>query len=341
MTGKSHITATERDQIGVLLASGLTLSEIARKLGRSKSSVWYEIHCNSRSGEYTPILADSLSRERNTASRKTNAAVDPGIWSFVIEKLRYGWSPEQISGRLKRKHHGQSVISYETIYRYVYSPKGRKENLREYLPRAHRKRYSQYSRKAYGRGIPHKVNIAFRSEEIKTRKAFGHWEADVVEGKNHSGGIQAVQERKTRYYQGRLIPHIDSEHGIRAQKKLLEKYPKPARKSVTFDNGRENYNHEQLQRDLNMDTYFCDPYCSNQKASIENQNGILRRYIPKKSDLTTIKQWELDLIIEEINNKPRKCLGYLTPKEAFYQELKSVLISNRSDSIEDLHGSEG
>ena len=333
MTGKGHITAAERDQIGLYLASGVSLSEIARKLGRSKSSIWHEVCVNSRGGTYQPILADHLSRERNTASRKTNAATDPGVWSHVIDKLRSGWSPEQIAGRLKKKHHGQSVISYETIYRYVYSPKGRKENLREYLPRAHKKRYPQYSRKAYGRGIPNKVNISLRPEVVNQRLVFGHWEADVVEGRGHSGGIQAIEERKTRYYQAKLIPNIDSEYGIRAQRGMLAKYPKPARLSVTFDNGRENYNHEQLPRDLDTQTFFCDPYCSNQKASIENQNGILRRYIPKKTDLATVAQWELDLIIEEINNKPRKCLGYATPIEAFYHELKSVLSSNRSDSI--------
>jgi len=333
MTGKGHITAAERDQVGVLLAGGVSLSEIARKLGRSKSSIGYEIKHNSRSGTYQPILADRLSWDRNVASRRTNAAVDPGVWGFVADKLRYGWSPEQIAGRLKKKHHGQSVISYETIYRYIYSPKGQEENLREYLPRAHKKRYPQYSRKAYGRGIPNKANISLRPEEMNQRLVFGHWEADVVEGKGHSGGIQAVLERKTRYYQAKLIPNIDSEYGIRAQKKLLSKLPEAARRSVTLDNGKENYNHEQLQRDLQTQTFFCDPYCSNQKASIENQNGILRRYIPKKTDLSTVAQWELDLIIEEINNKPRKCLDYATPREAFYQELKTVLSSKRSDSF--------
>jgi IS30 family transposase len=333
MTSKGHITAAERDQIGVWLASGISLSEIARKLGRSKSSISYEINHNSRNGAYQPILANRLSRERNVASRRTNAAVDPGIWGLVVDKLRSGWSPEQIAGRLKKKHHGQAVISYETIYRYIYSPKGQKENLREYLPRAHKKRYPQYSRKAYGRGIPNKVNISLRPEEVNQRLVFGHWEADVVEGKGHRAGIQAVEERKTRYYQARLIPSIDSEYGIRAQKRLLSKFPQKARLSVTFDNGRENFNHEQLQRDLNTKTFFCDPYCSNQKASIENHNGILRRYIPKKTDLSTVAQWELDLIIEEINNKPRKCLDFATPKEAFYHELKTMLSSNRSDSF--------
>jgi len=326
MTSKQHISAAERDQIGVLFASGVSQREIARKLSRSFSSINYEIAHNSRDGQYQPILANLLSRARNQASRKTNALKDPEIYSYVIDKLRSGWSPEQIAGRLRKKNHGKTVISHEAIYLYVYSPQGRKHNLREYLARAHKKRYPKHSRKSYRRGIANRVNISFRSEAINTRAEFGHWEADVVEGKNHSGGIQTLLERKTRYYQARLLPNIDSEYGIKAQKRLLSKFPTIARKSVTFDNGRENYNHEQLQRDLGTKTYFCDPYAAWQKGANENHNGILRRYIPKKTDLSNLSQWELDLIIEEINNKPRKCLKYSTPKEAFLQELKTSAI---------------
>lgn len=326
MTGKSHITAAERDQIGVLLASGISQNEIAKKLGKSKSSISYEIKHNSRNGEYQPILANYLSRERNLASQKKHARKDPRLYDYVIDKLRCGWSPEQIEGRLKKHNHGVTVISYETIYRYIYSPQGQRENLREYLARCHKKRYPKHHRKAYNRGIANKVNISFRPETVNQRRTFGHWEADVVEGKAHSGGIQTLLERKTRLYLARLLPNIDSEYGIKAQKRLLSKLPPKARRSVTFDNGRENYNHEQLQRDLNIKTYFCDPYAAWQKGANENHNGILRRYIPKKTDLSTVAQWELNLIVEEMNNKPRKCLQYQTPKEAFQQELKTPAI---------------
>ncbi len=326
MTSKSHIADSERDQIGVLSASGVSQRNIARKLGRSFSSINYEIHHNSRGDVYQPILAQYLSRERNLKSRKTAALKNQEIYSYVIDKLRCGWSPEQIAGRLKKKNHGLTVISYETIYRYIYSPKGRKENLREYLVRNHKKRLPKHSRKAYNRGIANKVNISLRPEQVNQRLVFGHWEADVVEGRFHSGGIQTLLERKTRYYLAKLLPNIDSEYGVRAQGYLLSKLPKVACQSVTFDNGRENYNHEKLQWEFGVKTYFCDPYAAWQKGANENHNGILRRYIPKKTDLSTIFQWELDLIVEEINNKPRKCLQYQTPKEAFKQELKTSAI---------------
>ena len=115
MTSKHHITAVERDQIGVLLASGISQNEIARKLGRSKSSISYEISHNSRNGEYQPILANYLSRDRNLVSQRRHALKDPVLYDYVYDKLRCGWSPEQIAGRLKKHNHGVTVISYETI----------------------------------------------------------------------------------------------------------------------------------------------------------------------------------------------------------------------------------
>lgn len=325
MTSKTHISAIERDQIGTLLSSGLGLRAVARKLGRSVSSIWLETKRNSINGEYFPIAAHRLSCERNLFNQSKHARKDPAIWNYVIDKLRSGWSPEQIAGRLKRHNHGVTVISYETIYRYIYSPKGKAENLREYLVRAHKKRYPKYGRKSYRRGIPNRVSIDLRPKKVSSKKTFGHWEADVVEGRGHSGGIQTLLERKTRYYQGRLLKKIDSEYGIRAQKKILSQFPNKARLTVTFDNGKENYNHQQLKRDLDINTYFCDPYSAWQKGSNENHNGVLRRYIPKKTDTSIIPQWELDFILEEINNKPRKCLKYETPKEAFKKELKTCV----------------
>ena len=326
MTNKGHITAIERDQIGTFISSGLSIRAVARKLGRSVSGIWLETKRNSINGEYFPIAAHKLSCERNLFSQRKHALKDHKIWDYVIEKLRWGWSPEQIAGRLKKHNRGVTVISYETIYRYIYSPPGREENLREYLVRAHKKRYPKHYRKSYRRGIANRVNINLRPEEINQKKIFGHWEADVVEGRGHSGGIQTLLERKTRYYQAKLIKKIDSEFGIRAQKHMLSKLPQKARLTVTFDNGRENYNHEQLKRDLDIKTYFCDPYSAWQKGSNENHNGILRRYIPKKTDLSNLPQWELDFIIEEINNRPRKCLKYQTPKESFQLELKTPAI---------------
>lgn len=332
MTKHRKISGEERDQIAVLLASGLSLRKIAGTLHRSISSISDEVKRNSLGGEYKSIAANQLSQERNRLSRKTNPLKDPKIFAYVFDKLRCGWSPEQIAGRLKRSNHGKSVICHETIYRYIYSPEGQKRKLNEYLVRHHRKRRPWYGRYLYRRGIANRISIRLRPEEINTRQTFGHWEADVVEGRKHSGGIQTLLERKTRYYLARILTHIDSEYGIQAQKYILGHVPPSSRKSVTFDNGKENFNHLQLKEALGIQTYFCDPNCAWQKGSNENHNGILRRYIPKRTDLTTVTQIELDWIIEEINDRPRKCLNYATPRESFKNEVKCNLLLKCSDS---------
>ena len=327
----NKIKEWERDQIAIMFASGASFRLIARKLNRSVSSIHTEIKRNSVNGEYQSIKAQELSQERNRKSRKLNPLKNPQIYSYVYDKLRCGWTPQQIAGRLKRDNNNQTIICHETIYRYIDSPEGRAKQLSEYLVRKHKKRRPWYGRKLYTRGIQNRVSITLRPEEINNRSVFGHWETDVVEGQAHSGGIQLVLERKTRLYDGKILINIDSEYGEKAQREMLIKYPKLARQSLTLDNGKENYNHHKLIRDLELYTYFCDPHCPWQKGSIENHNGILRRYIPKRTDITKITQFELDSILEEINNRPRKCLGYETPYEAFKRELKYYQLTGCSD----------
>lgn len=317
----------ERQLIELWLHNGKKVREIARQLNRSASSISDEIHRNSDTTGYHSISAQVKSEKRLSKSQSQKALKKDWIIDYIISKLRYGWSPEQIAGRLKREH-GKTVVCHETIYRYIYSHP--EKQLTQYLVRNHKRRKRKYSNWLPRRGISNRVSIHDRPEEINQRTTFGHWEFDVVEGKGHSGGAVTVVERKTRYYDAQKIDNIDSENGIWAQKKLLARHPKEATRSATFDNGKENYNHSQLNR-LGIKTYFCDPYCSWQKGSNENHNGILRRYIPKKTDFATFTQLELKAIIWEINNRPRKCLGYETSSEAFKRELQSIKKGKCSD----------
>lgn len=324
MKKHSKIQAWERDRIAILLSSGTSVRSIARELGRSHSSIISEVRRNGFTGEYQAIRANDLSRKRNTTSRRTNPLKDPSTYSYVIDKLRCGWSPEEIAGRLKRENDGETVICHETIYNYVYGKDGRRRNLFEYLVRKHRKRRKWYGRRQYQRGIPDRTSIDLRPKVVNQRKRFGDWEVDSVEGRAHQKGIHTFLERKTRFYRATLLENIDSEFGAGAQLETFGALPSKARRSATFDNGRENYNHTKLKIHLGMKTYFCNPNCAWQKGANEHFNGILRRYIPKKTDLTTISQLELDSITEEINNRPLKCLSYETPNEAFHRELKSI-----------------
>jgi len=332
MKKKQKISSGERDQIATLLASGVSLRKIALTLERSVSSISDEVKRNSIEGSYRSIAAQELSKQRNIQSRRNNPLKSAQIFSYVVDKLRCGWSPEQIAGRLKRENKGKNTLCHETIYRYIYSEEGRKKELVEYLVRHHYRRRKWHSRYLYRRGIANRISIRMRPKEVETKKVFGHWEGDVVEGKAHKGGIQTVLERKTRFYQAKILKAIDSEYGVRAQRDLLVSFPKRARKTLTLDNGKENYSHKKLQHWLGVKVFFCDPYCAWQRGANENHNGVLRRYIPKKADLTGLSPEDLDAIVEEINGRPRKCLNYETPYEAFTKELKLIKIPKCSDS---------
>lgn len=318
----SKITADERDHIACWHAAGVSNKEIGRRLGRYHTSIDRELKRNEHRGDYTAVAAQKLSERRNHLSRKRNALKDQKIYAYVVEKLRTGWSPEQIAGRLK-KEHKKTVLCHETIYRYIYfTPDGKKQELYDYLPRHRHKRRIRYGRSMRHPQIPERVSIHDRPEEVNSKKVFGHWELDAVEGKGHKEAIATFLERVSRYYQAVKMSNLDAEETIKAHLSVLGMFPEFARKSATFDNGKENTNHPKLWQYYGILTYFCDPYCSWQKGSNENHNGLLRRYIPKKTDLTTVYPHELKAIVTEINNRPRKCLNYATPKEVFCYYLK-------------------
>jgi IS30 family transposase len=315
-----QINFQERQLIELWLENRKSIRAIAQQICRSPSSISDEIKRNGDHNGYRAISAQRKNKKRISKSRSKNSLKKDWIIDYIITKLRYGWSPEQIAGRLKRKH-GKTIVCHETIYRYIYAHP--EKQLKQYLVRNHKRRKRKSSNWLPNRGISNKVSIHDRPEEIEGKNTFGHWELDTVEGKGHSGGITTALERKTRYYDAQKINNIDSEDGIWSQKKILTKYPKQAVKSATLDNGKENFNHTRLNQ-IGIKTYFCDPYCSWQKGSNENHNGILRRYIPKKTDFSSFTQLELDAIVYEINNRPRKCLNYETSSEAFNRELQSI-----------------
>lgn len=332
MKQNKKIDASERDKIAVWLSSGVKLREISRRLNRAVSSISDEVKRNSHGGVYTAIKAEELSSKRNKESRKFNPLKSPEIYSHVHKKLRDGWSPEEIAGRAKLENGGKTVICHETIYQHIYNDPVIKKEFVQYLVMKHQKRRKWYGRKGYQKGIQNRVSIRERDDTINQNIQFGHWEVDVVEGKAHQMGIQTFLERKSRYYHAEMMENIDSEVGIKTQLNVFSSLPQAARLSATFDNGRENYNHIKLKIHLGMKTFFCDPNCPWQKGSNENHNGVLRRYIPKKTDLTTVSQTELDAIVAEINDRPRKCLGYETPSEVFNRELQYYQLPRCSDS---------
>lgn len=330
MGKKKDLTAIERDQIAKGLVRGESISAIARRLDRAKSTISEEVKRNSTflksigAFEYIPSQAhqNNLKRRKDAGSinpRNNYRAID-----YALDKLRSGWSPELIYGRVKIEYPDDSRywMCPEAIYQLIYSKEYIKEHLWDNLPRKQRKRKRKSGRRVHKGHIPQRVSIHQRPVEATERKVLGHWEGDTVEGRSHKNGIHTEVERLSRLLLAKKVDTISSQDTITAQLELFKVLPKVACKSTTLDNGKENHKHFRL-KEINMSTYFADPYSSWQRGSNEWHNGLLRRYFPKGTDFTKVSQEELDEVVFEINNRPRKVLQFRTPLEVFNLLLRS------------------
>lgn len=316
----TKLTPNERDLIAVFLGQGLSLRAIASCLGRNVSSISREIKRNRFGDGYVAISAQFRSDKRRFDGRKRHPLKDPVTYAYVLEKLREGWSPEQISGRLKLEN-GRQIICPETIYQFIYSPNHKDLALWEYLPRKQKRRQRKFGRASKRLHIPNRVSIHLRPKEVEKRKEFGHWEGDTIIGKQEkSKAIHTEVERKTRFLAARIIGSKKVEETLNAQREIFTNF---LCRSVTTDNGFEFIGHESL-KSLGIATYFADPYSSWQRGTNEHHNGLLRRYLPKKTDFESLFQEELDDIVWEINNKPRKVHGFLTAQEMLELEQKAT-----------------
>jgi len=268
------------------------------------------------------IHAEVLSAKRKSNAGKRHPLKNKQVFQWVIKRMVRGWSLEQISGRMKLifKDDPLMRITPETIYSFIYSDEFRHRKFWEYLPWKRKKRKQKQGRSVHRGSIPDRVSIHLRPNSIDNKTEFGHFEGDTVEGLNHKGGVHTEVERVSRKFFVRLVAGINSDEAIKAQMEIFRPLPKEVRKSTTLDNGRENHKHMKL-KELGMQTYFADPYSSWQRGSNEHHNGLLRRYFPKKTDFSKITQFEIDEVVDEINSRPRKCLGYFTPNEVFLREL--------------------
>jgi len=326
----TKLTAQERDLIALWYGQGVSVRQVAKRLRRDPSSISREVRRNNFEDSqgkryYVAIHAQDKTEQRKRLARKRHPLKSPVIYDYVIKKLRLGWSPEQIAGRL-RKTYGKTVICHETIYAFVYSshPEAQRLRLWEHLPWKRKKRKTKAGRRVHRGRIPDRVSIHQRPESVNQRKVFGHWEGDSVEGRRiDKDGLHTEVERLSRLTKARKVTAINSEEANKAQGEIFASLPRKARKSTTLDNGKENHLHTKLKKRLGVKTYFADPYSSWQRGTNEYHNGLLRRYLPKKTNLASLTQGELNDIVEEINNRPRKVLNYNTPNEVFESYLNS------------------
>lgn len=316
-----HFTLEERRTLFRLLNAKLPIREIAGQLGRHRSTIYREIARNEfrevrHYRGYYPITAEDSARCRRRRQRKL--ARDAHLRGHVVEKLKLWWSPEQIAGRLKASGEDDRLC-HETIYQFVYSPEGRALELHRHLLRARRLRRRRFGRKPRSLKIPPERTIAQRPAEIGERQVVGHWEADLLIFQRVHGqaNLTSLVERKSRLV--RLIPNHDrrSRNVLGAIGKALRPLPARARQTITFDRGSEFLGYQQLAEGCGIATYFCDPHSPWQKGSVENANGRLRRFLPGELDLATLTPARLQEIEHQMNDTPRKCLGFRTPQEAF------------------------
>ena len=321
------LTEKERDLLAIWKAQGISNKQCAKRLTRSVSTIGRELKRNSFGQVYVAIHAQAkaTARQQEKAHAKEELK-NPDVYEYVTGRLRDGWSPDQIAGRLKRNHQTDTYwwITGETIYRWIYQKKQitADQPWYEYLRRKQKKRKKYKGRTVHRSRIPDRISIHDRPMIVNKRKQFGHWEGDTIEGRGHKSGVHTEVERMCRKVKAEKVDTITSEATIMVQQKLFADEPTVARRSTTLDNGRENHSHTLLRTTLGMKTYHADPYSSWQRGTNEHGNWHIRYYFPKGTDFTQVTDEELQDVIEEINNRPRKILGYLTANERYQQLLK-------------------
>lgn len=333
--GYVHLMPLEREFLGQSLARGESLRAIATMLGRSPSTLSRECRRNRLRARYSPLLAQTRANARAAQPRRPcKLHFDAPLWRTVSAQLRNGWSPEQIAGRLKRHypHDMRRRVSHETIYRalYILARGSLKRALITTLRQQHPRRGRHLDRRGQHTKIPHLVPIAQRPSDIAERQLPGHWEGDLLMGKQNRSAVGTLVERHSRYLLLARLPGQTAPKVRQGFSQRLRRLPKALRQTLTYDRGAEMAEHEALTRALHIRVYFADPHSPWQRGTSENTNGLVRQYLPKGTDFSAISQRELNHIATRLNTRPRRVLGFATPQEVFEQHL-SELQSNPPD----------
>jgi transposase, IS30 family len=326
----THLTIQEREQIMVGFALKLSRRQVAKRINRNPSTVINELNENGKwphkyNAHKAQQRADKLRRK---SKRQRKIDKHPKLMKYVMEKLELKWSPEQISNTLKIKYSNQPSmqISHESIYTYIYIlPRGEmRKELISYLRQSVRGRQKRKRGTDSRQGkIPNIISISERPEEVKSRTIPGHWESDLIVGKDHNSALGTIVERTTRTT---LLVPLKSKTAPEVRKafaKKLKTLPRQMIKSMTHDRGKEMSEHELFTKETKIQVYFADPYSPWQRGTNENTNGLIRQYFPKGTDFNTVSKAEILKAQKQLNERPRKTLGWMTPKESFARLLES------------------
>ena len=318
--GHKQLSQLERYQISTLHAEKFSIRHIARRLGRSPSTISRELKRNGDVRGYDSGRAHHKAKQRVSDSHALNVArIDPTVIPLVVKLLKCQWSPQQISKRLERDYGIR--ISHESVYQIILKDRKNGGSLYQNLRRKHKK-YQRRLGNANRRGqIKDRRSIDTRPASVETRAQVGHWEGDTVIGTQKKGTvIVTLVERKSRLLVARLAPEKSAKEVCAAIQDGLKKLA-PTVKTITFDNGKEFANHQEIAEELDCDVFFAHPYHSWERGTNENTNGLLRQYFPKGRSLDEVTEEQLQCVVDLINNRPRQILDYETPLEVFNRAL--------------------
>jgi IS30 family transposase len=315
----TRINKENRFEIYELKHSGLSVRKMAETIGKHPSTISRELKRNIGQRGYRPDQANALADARKKISKKSIK-----MTSDLVEKIEamllQDWSPEQISGVLKK----ESInISHERIYQHIWADKKLGGTLYKHLRHGHKRRYRKRGAKEKRGQIKNKVSIHDRPKIVDDKGRIGDWEIDLVVGKNHKNFIITAVERVSKYTLTAFSEYKDSSSISRAVVKLLNPL-KAVIHTITSDNGKEFTDHEEIAKELEAKYFFADPYASWQRGLNENTNGLLRQYFPKKSCFVSISEKMLKFAEEKLNNRPRKTLNFVSPLQIFSQECKLI-----------------
>lgn len=334
MSKLSRITFYEREKIELYLKMKKSCRWIGRKLCRNHTDISREINRNS--SNLFPYRAKDAQRLHDARLQKKNQKKlekykHKKLKDYVVKELKEDHSPDQIAGRLNNEPPPElegETISHESIYQYIYNGEGRFESLYPHLRTGRYKRQRRFDRKKRNKiNIPERVSIHLRPEVIGKRERFGDWETDSMIFSKQKEILSTQYERKSMLCRIHKLPNKTAKESENAITDSIESLPREMWKTITRDNGTENVNHLDTLNIFDIQSYFCDAYCSWQKGGDENLNKLIRQYLPRKTDMSKVTDEDIYIIQEKINNRPRKTLNYKTPNEVTAQFIKSGAVN--------------
>lgn len=316
-----HLTPDERELIFKYRTLGLSISETAKKLGRNKSTISRELKRNSSEREYSPSKAQLAYKDRRLSCKPKKRFDDPELYQCVKSKfLEHQWSPEEIAGRLRLEdpdHYVSSSTIYRAIYSQVFDPPnlshGNRGVIRKLRHRGKSRHTKSYEERRGKIRISHPLSE--RPEEANRRERLGDWEADTVAGSKNGECLVTLVDRKSRYLVGGKAKKKTSIYVNEVMIRALENEPLH---TITPDRGKEFSRHSEITEKMNVEFYFPDPHHPWSRGTNENTNGLLREYFPKGQDLAIYSEEYIQQKFDELNHRPRKCLGYRTPYEVYF-----------------------